>query len=294
MRITNAMVYSNSLQELQTQLVAQNVASVQVTTGQRNANVSDDPAAAGQVMKIDSESRRIAQYQRNITSVRGSLSSEESTLDQVGDILSRAKELATAQGGSNANAASRSAASAEVDQLLSQVVALGNTKIGDQYLFGGNVTNSAPFQADGTYVGDNGTRQSVISAGQSVPSAQNGAQLFVSSGVIQSLTDLRNALTSNNATGIQNSITGIDSAFDQTQTNLASVGAETNALDAAVTRLSAQTTTLTKTRSDIAEIPLEEASLKFSQAQTALQAGLLATTKIINTSLVNYLTGVAG
>jgi flagellar hook-associated protein 3 FlgL len=294
MRITNAMVYSSSLQQLQSQLAAQNVASAQVTTGQRNANVSDDPAAAGQVMKLDSESRRITQYQRNITSVRSSLSSEESTLDQVGDILSRAKELATAQGGSNASAASRSAASAEVDQLLSQVVALGNTKIGDQYVFGGNVTNSAPFQPDGSYVGDNGSHQSVISAGQSVPASQNGDQLFVSSGVLQSLTDLRNALTSNNATGIQNSITGIDSAFDQTQTNLASVGAETNALDAAVTRLDAQTTTLTKTRSAIAEIPLEEASLKFSQAQTALQAGLLATTKIINTSLVNYLSGVSG
>lgn len=294
MRITNAMVYATSLQQLQAQLAAQNTASAQVSTGQRNAQVSDDPAAAGQVLKIDSESRRVAQYQRNITSVRSSLTSEESTLNQIGDILSRAKELATAQGGSNADASSRSAASAEVTQLLQQVVALGNTKIGDQYVFGGNVTSTAPFQANGTYVGDTGTRQSVISDGQSVPVSQNGSQLFVTSGVIQSLTNLNAALTANNPTGIQNSISDLDSAFDQTQTNLASVGAETNALDAAVTRLDAQTTSLTNTRSAIADIPLEEASLKLSQAQTALQAGLLATTKIINTSLVPYLTGVTG
>jgi len=293
MRITNAMTYSTSLRQLQGLTTQQAEVSNQVTTGQRYAQVSDDPAAAGQILRIDSESRAITQYQRNITSVRTGLNGEESALNQIGDLLSRAKELATSQGDSSASAASRSASAAEVNSLLQQAISLGNLKIGDQYVFGGNITNTAPFQANGTYVGDNAVRTAQIGENQSVTSTHNGNQLLVSSGVIQSLTTLRDAMNSNDAVGIRNTIATIDSAFDQTQTNLAEVGGNTNALDAMVTQLDGETTTLTNARTAIADIPLAEASLKLAQVQTALQAAFLATSKILSTSLVPYLTGVA-
>lgn len=288
-RITNSMVYSRTLQQLQDQISAQSIVSDQVSTGRRNALISDDPAAGGQVLRYDAAARGVTQYQRNITSVRAGLDGEESTLNQVGDLLTRAKELATGQGGSNADASSRTATAAEVDSLLSQAISLGNLKIGDQYVFGGNVTNTAPFQPNGTYVGDNAVRQTEIGDGVMVNGTQNGATLLVNSGVIQSLTTLRDALLTNNATGIRNVITNIDSAFDQTQTNLAGVGATTNALDTASTGLTAQQTTITNGRSAIADIPLEEASLHLAAVQNALQAGLLATSKILSISLVNYL-----
>ena len=292
MRITNAMTYATSLRQVQDLTAAQAQVSNQVTTGQRNALVSDDPAAAAQVLQIDSESRAITQYQRNISSVRAGLNGEESTLNQIGDLLNRAKELATSQGDSSANAASRAASAAEVDSLLQQAISLGNLKIGDQYVFGGNVTNTAPFQPNGTYVGDNAVRTTQIGENQSVTTNHNGDQLLVSSGVIQSLTTLRDAMNANDPAAIRDTITNIDTAFDQTQTNLAEVGAGTNALDAAVTQLDGRTATLTNSRSAVAEIPLAEASLKLAQVQTALQAAFLATSKILNTSIVPYLTGV--
>jgi flagellar hook-associated protein 3 FlgL len=84
-------------------------------------------------------------------------------------------------------------------------------------------------------------------------------------------------------------MTGLDTAFDATQTSLADVGARTDALTSATSAFNAQQTSLATARSNAADIPTEEASLNLASVQTALQAALLATSKILNTSLVNYL-----
>jgi flagellar hook-associated protein 3 FlgL len=289
MRITDAMVYTRSLQQVENQFNALDQASAQVSTGQRNATISDDPVAGGQVMQIDAATRGVTQYLRNISSVQTGLSGEESTLNQLTDLLSRAKELATEQAGSNGDAQTRAAAGAEVSQLLAQAVSLGNLKIGDQYVFAGTATDAEPFQADGSYVGNTAQRQAEIGNGVTVNTTHTGAQLFVDSGAMQSLTALQNALNSNDSNAILASMTGLDTAFDATQNNLADVGARTDALTSATNAFTAQQTSLSTARSNAADIPIEEASLNLASIQTALQAGLLATSKILNTSLVNYL-----
>jgi flagellar hook-associated protein 3 FlgL len=289
MRITDSMVYGQSLHQLQQQYSELNLISAQVSTGQRNALVSDDPAAAGTVLRTDASARAVTQYRRNITSARTRLTGEESTLDQVTDLLARAKEIATQQGSDTSDASARAAAATEVQSLLGQVISLGNLKIGDEYTFGGSETTTPPFQSDGSYSGNGSVRQTTIDQGSVIDTSHSGQQLFVDSGVISSLQQLQTALQGNNPTGIRSSITTIDTAYDQTQTNLAEVGARTDTLDNTVTQLDSRSTALTATRSDAADIPIEEASVHLATVQNALQAGLLATSRILNTNLVDYL-----
>lgn len=289
MRITDSMVYTQSLFQLQQQYAAVAKASTQVSTGERNANVSDDPAAAATVLSIDAQSRGITQYQRNISAGNARLSGEESTLDQITDILTRAKQLGTEEASDTSDAADRANAALEVQQLVSQVISLGNLKIGDAYVFGGNQTATEPFQADGTYVGDTGVQQIEVGASDDVPANHNGQQLLVDSGVISSLQGLATAMQSGDGSAIGTALTAIDQAQDATQANLTQVGGWEDALSDQTNYLTTRQTSLTSERSDAADIPTDEASLDLATTQAALQAGLLATSKVLQTSLVNYL-----
>ena len=84
-------------------------------------------------------------------------------------------------------------------------------------------------------------------------------------------------------------ITIIDDAYNATQSNLAEVGARTRALDGAAATLDALSTSYTNERAANANISIEEATLHLAEVQTALNAAFLSTSKILNTSLTEYL-----
>lgn len=184
MRVTNNMRQAQVLRDLQDRMSHLTQAQQQISTGKRFTRASEDPVAAARVLRSDQALRGIAQYRRNSTAVRSRVDAEEGTLNQLTDILTRAKELGISQGSSTATPATRLDTAAEVDRLSEQTIQLGNTKVGDEYLFGGHQTAVLPFQADGTYLGDDGARQAQIGAGYVIETNHTGRQLLTSSGVL--------------------------------------------------------------------------------------------------------------
>ena len=68
----------------------------------------------------------------------------------MGQTLHRAKELMTqAANGTNSDS-DKEAILKEMEQLQQHVQSLGNTKVGDKYIFSGTKTGSPLFKADGT------------------------------------------------------------------------------------------------------------------------------------------------
>lgn len=289
MRVTNNMRQALVLRDLQTGLARLAEAQQQVATGKRFTRPSEDPVAASRVMRADRDLRGIAQYRRNSTAVRVRVDSEEAALNQLTDLLARAKELGVSQGSDTATPSSRAETAAELDRIIEQVVALGNTKVGSEYLFGGGETASPPFQADGTYLGNDIGRQAEIAAGYVIDTNHTGRQLLVSSGVVTSLAAMRDALRAGTATGVAATIGGVDAAFDQVQVLLAETGARSRQLDTAAENLTASESTLTTGQSADQGISVEEAATRMVSVQTALQAALTSTSQVISMSLVNYL-----
>ena len=289
MRITNSMMQERLLRNLQEQGAQYLRASDQVTTGLRNSRISDDPVAGSQVLASDTALRAVEQYRRSVTSVQSRQAAEETTLDQLGDLLSRAKELATAQGSSTGNATTRAATAVEVQSLIDQAISLGNLRFGSDYLFGGLATDAPPFQPNGTYVGTPTGRQAEVGDGILVDTVHSGEELLVTSGVLTSLTALRDALLANDPAAVRTSGGPLDTAFNATQITLTEVGARTRNLELTTGSLTALQTALDAKRSAAAEIPLEEAMLNFSAIQTAMRAAYEATSRILQTSLTEYL-----
>jgi flagellar hook-associated protein 3 FlgL len=289
MRISDAQRFATTLRQLTQQSAALAKAGEQVSSGMRWSSIAEDPVAGRQTLDVDGAMRALAQYRRTVGRARERIAGEENTLQQVTDILSRAKELATSQAGSTANAATRQATAAEVTQLTQQVISLGNLQVAGEFLFGGLEARVAPFQPDGTYVGTPTARQSALGPGQTVDTVHSGQELLVDSGVLAALTALETALLANDAPGVQASQSALDGALDDTQTLLADLGARDRGLDYTLQTFDAREDALMARRRELAEIPLEEATLNLAAAQNALQAAYLMTSRIQSLTLTEYL-----
>jgi flagellar hook-associated protein 3 FlgL len=289
MRIADSTRFASTLQQITRANLALARATDQVSSGRRYATISDNPTAGREVLDLDSALRGIAQYRRTAIRARERLNAEESSLSQVSDILARAKELATSQGGSGGSTITRRATAAEVSELRKQVIALGNLSVGGEFIFGGMATESPPFDAAGVYSGTAAARESALAPGITQTTTHSGQEMLVDTGVLDALTDLEAALTADDPVAIRATISDLDHAFDGVQALVADVGARDKGLDNILTGFDDRTDALTARRRDVAEIPIDEAMLSVTASQTALQAAYLVTSRLQSLSLTEYL-----
>src|SRR5262249_49955325 len=150
MRITNNMILQSQFNAMQSNIAALNRATAVANTGKRIQQASDDPTASTQVMGSNTTLRALDQYKTNVQRAASRVDTEDGVLSQIGDLITRAKEIALQQEGDTASAATRQSANAEVEQIFNQIVSLGNTKFGNEYLFGGDQATTQPFSASGS------------------------------------------------------------------------------------------------------------------------------------------------
>lgn len=292
MRITNHIITRQSLGGIQRNLAAMEEAQRRVLTGTRIERPSDDPAGAVGVMGADRQLRGLAQYGRNIESAQAKLSAEEAVLDGVTALLERARELGIGQAGATGNAQTRAIAKIEVDQLLAETIALGNTRFNGGYLFGGQFADSAPFDAAGATDASRpptGTTPVEIDEGRHVAVHHDAVQVFVDSETLAALQDLSTALGANSDTQIGSALTRLDTAHTNVQNLLGETGANAKQLEVAASNIESLTGTLETFRSNLSEVDFEEAVSQLVSRQTAYQAALAATSRMISLTLTDYL-----
>jgi flagellar hook-associated protein 3 FlgL len=298
MRITNNMIQRDSLARLQSTIRDVASAQQQVSGGLRIVRPSDDPASASEAMRAGGGLRVLQQYRRNIESASSRAAAEEGVLDRLTEALDRAKVLGVQEGSGTANAQTRRVAKAEVDQLLANAVSFGNTEFAGGYLFGGDVVDKPPFQSPVYSAttpptlaapGPRGAAQTEIAAGQYVAATHDGTQVFLDTGAILALQRLSEALGSDDETKIRQSLVDLDSAFSNVQTILGETGARVNQLQVASANLDALETNLTTFKSGLEEVDMEKAMTELVGRQTAYQAAMMATSRVLGMNLADYL-----
>jgi flagellar hook-associated protein 3 FlgL len=298
MRITNNMATQLAVSQFDVARTKMEEAQRKVTTGKLFNTASGDPTAATQVMANTGALRALDQYKRNIGAANRRLSVEETVDTQLTDILTRAKELAMSQSTDTASAETRHATKVEVNQLIEQAVGLGNTKDGDEFLFGGTKSDVAPFTLDTTGAvytftasGGTGVRQVEINTGQRANTAHDGTQVFgtTSAGVLKSLQDLATALNTGTRSAVSDSLPGLDAALSATQATIGEVGARQNQMQIAQANISAVSQNLIALNSDLQDVDLETAMVELVGRQTAYQAAMSATSRVMSLNLTDYL-----
>lgn len=292
MRITNGIIQRTALANLQVNMRRMLDAQEQMSTGKRIRVASDDPIGASQVMQADGSLRALEQYKRNVDSATARVGAEEGVLDRLTEILTRAKELGISQAVASASPATRLTTKAEVDQLLAAAMQLGNQRHEGEYLFGGNQSGTTPFQTTTppfSAVPPTGSRTAEISASQYLVTNHNGTEVFLDTNVLGALSELSTALGANDLTGIQTALGSLDGAHDAVQNLIGDVGARSSQLEVTSGNLSALDTQLRTFKSVLEDADTEKAVTELVSRQTAYQAAMLATSRVMGLNLADYL-----
>ncbi|MCA8944056.1 MAG: flagellar hook-associated protein FlgL [Planctomycetes bacterium] len=145
-RITQAMLYRQSLTNIQNNLRGSTQLQTQIASGIRVHRPSDDPVAMLRIVPLKNEIRSLDQNLDNIELARSTLDTATASLEDASSIMQRVREL-TVQGANGAlSETDRRSIAGEIDQILSQMVSIANANRAGRSIFGGTSTDGSPFE----------------------------------------------------------------------------------------------------------------------------------------------------
>lgn len=277
----------------QNKLFAQK-AALEVATGQRVNQPSDDPTAAALLIDNNDQATFNTSYLKSIQSVQGQLSIADSTLSSIGTVLQQAITLGLS-GTATLTDSGRATIANEIQGAKDQFLSLTNSSYGGNRLFAGTATATPPFVADSaspsgiTYVGNTGVNQVPIGSGYTIATNMPGSQLFTAPGhdVFLAMSNLITALQTN--TGIPAAITSLTAANAYVSAQRAFYGNATNQATAQTATLNANTVQIGQQAVDIGGADFSTAATNLTQAQVGTQATLAAIAKFAQNSLFDFL-----
>lgn len=204
MRVTNNMISYNFLSSLNKSLERQNKIQEQLSDGKAIHRASDDPIKTIRSLRFNTNLVQNEQYTQNVKDALSWMETTDGVMSDLGSIMITMKEkVIQASNGSNPQSAVQTIG-AEIDKLIDHVVTLGNTKIGDRYIFSGQKDKTQPFTRTGdniTYDGDNNKISMSIQPGAVDPTKDSvnltGYDVFGSDlSVINHMMEIKQHLTS--------------------------------------------------------------------------------------------------
>jgi flagellar hook-associated protein 3 FlgL len=297
MRIPNYTVSQTLVARLQDLTARQANLNQQATTGQRITDPSDDPAAMGRVLNIQTEKQQIQQFARNNDRALNISQASFSAVEQLKKTSDRASELSVLGSGTAGPDALRTYGT-EVDGLLEQALQVANTKHAGEHLFGGTKTDTPPFVATrdangritgSTYVGAATGPEIRISEGGKVAPLTDGAQNQKFADFINNLVTLRDALASGSVGAVLATRPGLDASEDDLVIAVADIGAKQTRLEIDRSQNAARFAELEKLTGAETDADLSQVLVELRQAQTAYQAALQSGSQALSLSLLDYL-----
>ncbi len=183
MRISTNQMQLNAVNSILDQQSKLSHTQMQVATGKRIVNPSDDPVASAAILSLQQSRSQTERYLVNADAAKARLSIEEGTLSGVTDQLQRVRELAVYGNNSHISNNDRESLAKELRQILDEVMGLANsTDNNGQYLFSGNQGQTMPFSQTATsfqYDGDGGQRFLQIGSSRRVADADPGNEVFM-------------------------------------------------------------------------------------------------------------------
>ncbi|MBS3976789.1 MAG: flagellar hook-associated protein FlgL [Syntrophomonadaceae bacterium] len=297
MRITNNMLKNNVLQNLNHNLSYMAKVQRQMSSGKAVTRPSDDPIATAQILTYKTVLAEMDQHARNMDDAIGWLEVSESALNHVTKVLQRARELAVYGASGTIPSESRQALAQEVGQLVEEMAQAANTSYAGRYVFGGSVTHQPPFVHQGSqvvYAGNDFRHNWEVAPGVTVAVNISGQEAFQiqadnTGKVFQVMLDLKTALENSDMSQVSASIQTIENATNHILEQRAVLGAKSNRLQVAKERAQEAHLETTKLLSQLEDVDLAEAIIRFKSRESAYHAALSTAAMVLQPSLINFL-----
>ncbi len=269
-----------------------------LSTLRRINRLSDDPNGVAAGVNIKDRIASNQQFQKNIEFSKGMLERSETALAGMQENLMRLKELGIGMANDTNDHTSRLAASEEVREILKELVQLGNTTFNNRYIFSGFRSGTPSLSLDGKFLGDDGALMLQVGENQFQQVNLQSRDLFESNvderaaghtNMIDMVEGLLAGLTNNSKDGIRFAIGELDFQLDKAASFQARVGSVVSGLNGATERASRNVDMDKETLSGVFDADIFEASTDFKRSEAVLQSTLLASNKLLQPSLLNFL-----
>jgi flagellar hook-associated protein 3 FlgL len=262
------------------------MASRRASAGARVISPSDDPLAYTVSVRRGSTMATLASRVRVARSAADELAVTEGALESATELLSQAKALAVQGANETLSANDRNALALQVSGMRDQLLQLANTRGSGGYVFGGSKTNVPPFDASGTFVGNDTVLRVPVSDGVAPRMNISGAKAFTLVGgtdVFAELANLSTALSTNNLAGINTAIGTIQSGYDQAVSVQVDAGLSIEHLRSAADVMDSASLSIGQSRArDVGADDLAGLATELSAASTSYEQSLAVTKKILS------------
>ena len=278
----------------------------QLSTGKQITKPSDEPDKASTVTRLESEMARQKSYQETLITVQTRLTSQETSLRNVSDVLIRIKELTVQAANDTISAPDRKAIGLEIiglrDQLLSQANAQDTN---GNFLFAGSRSTQAPYALDAnghiTYQGDQSRMKVQVGDNRRMNANTPGSDVFlrvirddgkgnqVGVNFFEALKDLSDAIINGLPKDMDRGLGEIDILQQGISNATAQIGSDMSVVDMQNSVLDETTLRLKSTLSDVQDLDYTEAITRMNKDQLALEAAQSTFAKIAKLTLFNYI-----
>lgn len=311
MRVTQSMISTNLLKNLNKSYAEMDKYFNQLNTGKKINRPSEDPVVAMNGMGYRSELNRVEQYQRNTTELHNWYDNSDATMEQVTSGMQRIRYLAVQASNGTYDSSERQNIAEEVKQIRLDLIDLANTNVNGKYIFNGTDTDNPPIPRgeDGSFDLDNArfnsnTVQIEVSSGSNLTANVSGNAIFgaftvtdengaevagenMFSKIDDFISDLEN--TDINSSDIGNHIGALDTVIDSVINTRADLGARMNRLELVENRLAHQEVIATSTMSKNEDANYAETITNLITQQSIHRAALSSGSQIIQPTLLDFL-----
>lgn len=306
MKVSTNLFFDRASTQLATVQSSLSKTQEQLSTGKQITKPSDEPDKASLVTRLESELARQESYQSTLSAVEIKLSTQETALRNVSDVMYRIKELTVQANSDTMGKLDRESIAVEIESLRDQVLSLANTQdTSGNYIFAGSRVTQPSFapNAQGMidYQGDQSRMQVAVGDNRRMNVNRPGSDAFVrvvrddgkggkvGVGFFQAMGDLAKAVRTSDRAAMQRGIGEMDAMQQGVSEATAQIGADLNVVDAQKNVLDEVKLRLKTTLSAVQDLDYTEAITRMNRDQLALEAAQSSFAKISKLSLFNYL-----
>lgn len=295
MRVTDSMKYDLFMLRFNSVKSSLDRVQEQIATQKKILKPSDDPVGFSTYVETSAESNLYSQFSRNAEKVRMFGNMYDTCFTTINDRLAVAKEITIAYASGTMDPSLRENAVTQVKDIIEHLVTIGNTVMGDTYIFGGKSSNTPPFQLNDdysvTFNGSTEVSEVFVDKNETEKLGMSGNDAFYSGSVnvFETLKGLLVTLENDDPSQISQYTGAIGDAMTLISKNTAYNGNKVKQMEAMIDDNKVRQLRLSKTISETMDADLAQLSAEYNSLATVYQALIYSMTKIENLGILNYL-----
>lgn len=297
MRITNNMINERSLFNIQQSLYRIARLHDKLSSGKEVQYPSDDAVIATRASNISSRLRELEQFKRNVDHIHNFIQSYDTILQELSELYHRVRELMVRGANGTNTVDERNAIAAELEALKEHLIEIANTRVGDEFIFGGARSELKPVDENGnirTPIEAN-VRRRANALGYSITYGLTVYDVFVlenGKSVFSTIDDAVRALREGNERKLSEiSLKEISVLEKSVMEHFATIGSTARMVEMVSSRLEDLKLFNTEYISKEQDADLTKVLTSLSMQQSVLEAALKSAAMAIQKTLVDFVGG---